>query len=219
MKRIVALLLALLLCATVGTGMAAGFDTKVFEDNSWKVTIDDMEQRGFIENREIMSADMSYQPEYIYSDNMIGGDCRRIRVTPDVYLGKYGTSKFVPYPRIWLDMHSKYNIYGWTMVQSVIIKVGDVTCTFEGNTFGNTTDTKSWYYGSGWTTEKMVCVCTDTEFMDAWIESTGPVKVRLKGSKGQVDFNLPSGSVREIKEMFQCFRDAGGYAYFNGISY
>ena len=212
MKRLVVLVMVLLLCAVATVGLAErNFNIDVFKNGDWKVSIDDMEQRGFISSSKIWSSEMKSQPEYLYNDDL---DSRHIKVTPDIYLAKYGTSKFVPYPRIWLDMHSKYKIYGWTFVQSVIIKVDDMTYTFEGNVFGNTRENQSWYYGSGWTEENLVCVCTDTDFMDAWIETKNSVKVRLKGSDGQVDFYLPNGSVQSIREMFVAFRDAGGYSYF-----
>lgn len=213
MKRFIAWVLCLLLCFISVSALAErNFDMTIFQKGGWKVSIDDMEQRGFISSSNIMSADMRYQPEYIYNDTI---GYRHIRVTPDIYLAKYGTKNFVPYPRIWLDMHSQYKIYGWTFVQSAIFKVGETTYTFEGNVFGNTRDSQSWYYGSGWTTENVVCVCTDTEFMDAWIAHTGSIKVRLKGSNTYIDFNLPTGSVQAIREMFVAFRDAGGYEYHN----
>lgn len=216
MKKILSLvLLSVLLLTTLpatALGADTGFDLNVFYkqlrpdgsgNSQYSVSIDDMEARGFISlNKIIWPDDDGYSFDYINADMWL------YTCSPDIYLANYGTSKFYPLPRIWFEYNGK-DLYTY---DTAIFKIGDTTYTF--NDINVSYDTSNWSRDTKWKS-KSVCLCDSsrTAFMDAWIANgTALIKVRLKGNKHSLDFNLPKDAQADTLLMFKNFKDAGGYS-------
>lgn len=199
-------------------GSSSSFDLDVFRnqitivrnppnsetDCQYVIRIDDMEAQGIISlnggGGGYPTDDSENTYHYMDSDRWL------YTCEPDVILWKYGTTSFVPFPRIWFYYYGA-DLYTY---ETAIFKIGDTTYTFDNISVS--------YDTSNWSDEcrfesKMVCICdaTYTDFMDAWIANEDSIKVRLKGSKNTVDFNYPSKQQAYARLMFQNFRDAGGY--------
>ena len=208
MKKIYTMIIFIVILTLHNSCFAeSNFDLQVFERQKtsllnghpamWRIDIDDMEQRGFISlNSDYDTKSYLYEGLYdIY-----------VEVKPDVYLMNYGTSDFTPIPRIWLEFHSN----SWLFADNAIFKIGDKTYTFDDISVDRSVDK----YNSG-IKEELVCICRDSEFMDAWINnpSTPGIKMRLKGEHDYLDFYVTLGSHINVRTMFQNFKDAGGLDY------
>ncbi len=215
MKKMISLMLLLALLMTnfaYAENANKEFNLNVFtaqkrvEDpkyNQYRVSLDDMEARGFISlNKTISPNNTGYAYDHINAEMWLYV-CK-----PDIYLYQYGTKQFVPFPRIWFEYDGK-DLYTY---DTAIFKIGDTTYTF--NDIFVSYDTSNWNYDTKWSS-KSVCVCDMDyiSFMEAWIQNgTAPIKIRLKGNKNSRDFTCPKEAQKDILLMFENFKDAGGYA-------
>ena len=211
MKKIMALLILFVMTINIIPANAEGFDLDIFRnqsniepehtDGQYNIKIDDMEARGFI---SILHEGWSSLPDTRYTYSYT--DYKMYSTVPDIMLVNYGTNKFFPLPRIW------FYYYGNDIMlyDTVIFKIDDMTYRFEDASVS--VDTFFWNNDVPYL-EKILCRCDASyiDFMNAWIEYEGDIKVRIKSEEHYVDYIYPSIQQENIRLMFQNFKDAGGY--------
>lgn len=212
-------LTACLIVSSVSLADEKSFNLELFKSqisrtnpkyNQYSVIIDDMEARGFINLRGEQKFPDS--DGYVYNFTKTGDWC--YVVNPDILLRNYGTSKFVPIPRIWFTY---YGVHLYTY-DTAIFKIGENLYTFEDILVSF--DKSNWSRSVNFETS-MVCICnskTHIDFINDWIANgTSPIKVRLKGQKDTRDFIYPEEAQADTLLMFKNFKDAGGLDYLSDL--
>ena len=189
--------------ATEETVSGKHFDISAFSGDAFDISIDDMEGQVFIgstySRAGVFSFEHPEQSDYYYSV-----------IYPDVYIGDYQGSSEYSLFRIWI----RYNAESWLFADNAIIKCGDKRFT------ASDIDISTDVLDHGTVNEKLLLLVAakDEEFMDAWVAADS-VTIRLKGSKGNVDFVFPSAAKKAIDEMYQTFRPAVGDTWLRNGDY
>lgn len=168
------------------------------------VSEDDMEGRAFVYYSSV------HVPNTGRTE--IEGSYARTRfssfIVPDIIIINLGTAKESPLFRIWIY----YKNSEWLFADNCIIKVGDERYYFGGIDVQR--DTGYSKYSGSWIEEILLIKIGDDSipFMEDLCEAKEndeTVMLRLKGSKGYIDFDITS-NISYITDLYEQLKKCGG---------
>lgn len=178
------------------------FDLSVFEREQGIIRSD---TQMWLINADEKNATGKIWPNVTGKDYDSFEDRTAIEIGVCILLENYGTPDFNPVPRI----EVRFITYAGLVVDDAVFTIGDKSFTFNHINVKTRESSGSLY-------EILYLLCQDGEFMDAWIENDGQVKMTLKGANGEFDWIVTDDMRRNIALLFKDYRKAGGYDYLDG---
>lgn len=213
MKKITLLMLCIVMLLNVSLGCLAESNTsadvpQVFDYERLKkmtyVSEDTIEGRAFL----YYTADHVGVTGYTEIEESFEQTGHSSGIYADIIVLNLGTAKEVPIFRIWIV----YEDDTWLFADNCIIKAGDNRYTF-GNIDVNRDNGYSKYSGS-WVKETLLIKIGNDSiaFMEdlcTAYKNKEPITLRLKGSKGYIDFDI-TRDVSSIVNLYKSFKLCGG---------
>lgn len=209
MKRCISLLLIFVMLLSMSSICFAESDTPtVFDYERLKtmtyVSEDEMEGQAFIYYGENYIGVTGYT-EIDESYEMTGHSSG---IYPDIIVLNLGTAKEIPIFRIWIN----YQNDEWLFADNCIIKVGDNRYYFSDIDVKR--DNGYSKYRGSWIEEVLLIKIGDASipFMEDLCEARKndeTVTLRLKGSKGYIDFDITS-NISSITNLYKILKSCGG---------
>lgn len=184
MKRIFCLILSISLFAITSIACAE-FDYSIFPTDRYTVTIDEFDGTGLIvpADKSILQFTHSKSSKY------------KSIISPALTVGENEN---------YFALAMLYYADTWLFIDKLYFKLADDVYVFDVSAERETAS-------KGDILEYIIIMTNDEKvngLLDAWVQYEGEIRVRIHGSKGNVDFTLDSKIQEFISEFYRLFREA-----------
>ena len=199
MRKILSILLFAILVFNLIPALAESstqpkyFNRSVFSTSEYSVAYDDFEGDTYVDS----TANWRDNFKFTHSNP---ADGYFSVIYPDILVLNSESSTERSIFRIWISYMSD----SWLFADTAIVKIGSNRYTIDD------IDVKTDVMDGGDVNEKLLFVIAkeNEDFMEDWCATTESIKIRLKGSKGNIDFTVPSSAQKIIADMYLKFKEA-----------